>query len=100
MAHTETPGAREAGLRRLARAKRWILGVSVTLVGVLTAIFANAFPGKTVQGSAGAQGSPSSPTTPEQAPQGQAEQPAVETPPVEQGEVGQAAEAPVISGGS
>jgi hypothetical protein len=100
MAHTGNSGAREAGLRRLVRAKRWIVGVSVTLVGVLTAVFANAFPGKTVQGSAGAQGSPNSSTTPEQAPQGEVEQPAPETPPVEQGEVGQSAEAPVVSGGS
>jgi hypothetical protein len=88
-------------LRRLVRARRWIVGGSVTLAGVLTAVFANAFPGKTVQSSAGSQGSSSSAPAPEQTPQGEAGEPAQEGPSVEQGEAGQpSAEAPVISGGS
>jgi hypothetical protein len=100
MGQTDSSGAREAGLRRLVHAKRWILGGSMTLAGVLTAVFANAFPGKTVQSSAGSQGSSSSPTSPEQSPQEGAEQAAPEAP-VQQSEAGQSsAEAPVISGGS
>jgi hypothetical protein len=101
MGQADSSGAREAGLQRLVHAKRWILGGSVTLAGVLTAVFANAFPGKTVQSSAGSQGSSSSPASPEQSPQGEAEQAAPEVPPVQQSETGQSsAEAPVISGGS
>jgi outer membrane biosynthesis protein TonB len=46
--------ARDAGLRRLVLAKRWLLAGSVTLTGVLTAVAANAFPGKTIK-SSGAQ---------------------------------------------
>ena len=43
--------ARDAGLRRLVLAKRWLLAGSVTLTGVLTAVAANAFPGKTIKSS-------------------------------------------------
>jgi hypothetical protein len=101
MAQADSSGAREAGLRRLVHAKRWIVGGSVTLVGVLTAVFANAFPGKTVQSLAGSQGSSTSPASPEQSPPAGAEQAAPEAPPVQQSETGQSsAEAPVVSGGS
>jgi hypothetical protein len=107
--------AREAGLRRLKHARRWIAAGSVTLAGVLAAVAANAFPGKTVKPSgvtgeggsretstnAGGQPGESSEssgsvTPPEQAPQSGE---TAESAPVE--EPGQAVpEAPVISGGS
>jgi hypothetical protein len=102
MPSADSSGVREAGLRRLALAKRWILGASVAVVGVLTAIFANALPGKTLPGSSAAQGASSSPLTPpEQSPQSAVEQPSHEVPSVQQSEAGSSsAEAPVISGGS
>jgi hypothetical protein len=40
---------RDAGLRRLVLTKRWLIAGSVTLTGVLTAVAANAFPGKTIK---------------------------------------------------
>ena len=117
-----TPGnpsqAREAGLRRLVLARRWIVTGSVTLAGVLAAVAASAFPGKTIkpsrahtasEGSAGetssgtgetssesSESSSGSVTPPEQAPESSESQ---ESAPVE--ESGEASpEAPVISGGS
>src|ERR1039458_2496945 len=54
MIATPSSNARDAGLRRLALTKRWLLAGSVTLTGVLTAVAANAFPGKTIK-SSGAQ---------------------------------------------
>jgi hypothetical protein len=109
---------REAGLRRLVLARRWIVTGSVTLAGVLAAVAANAFPGKTIkpsgarttgeggpeerstgageQSGESSEGSSGSVTPPEQAPQPAEGQ---ESAPVE--ETSQAApEAPVISGGS
>lgn len=102
---------REVGLRRLLLAKRWILAGSVTLTGVLAAVAANAFPGKTIStpaskaaseqraGEASSSTEPSkessseSLTPPAQAPtSGEAQEP-------EQGSA-QPSEAPVISGGS
>jgi hypothetical protein len=100
MGQADSSGAREAGLRRLVHAKRWIIGASVTLAGLLTAVFANAFPGKTVQSSAGSQGSSSSPSSPEQSPQGEAEQSAAQAPVQPSEAVQSNAEAPVVSGGS
>lgn len=102
MSSADSSGIREAGLRRLALAKRWILGGSVAVVGVLTAMFANAIPGKTLPGSSGAQrASSSSLTPPQQSPQAEAEQSSQEVPSVQQSEPGSSsAEAPVISGGS
>lgn len=44
--------AREAGLRRLLLAKRWVLAGSVALTGLLAGIAANAFPGKTIKAAA------------------------------------------------
>lgn len=100
--------ARESALRRLLRAKRWILALSVALTGALGGLAANAFPGKSIKGhapGAGAEpgsqpassteGSSASLTPPEQAPQGaeSAESSG------EQG-AAQPAEAPVLSGGS
>src|SRR5437016_13920817 len=42
---------RDAGLRRLARANRWLIAGSVALTGVLTEVAAQAFPGKTLHAS-------------------------------------------------
>ncbi len=44
-----TPRSRDAALRRLARANRWLLAGSAALTGVLTAVAASAFPGKTLK---------------------------------------------------
>ena len=99
---------REIGLRRLLLAKRWILAGSVTLTGILAAVAANAFPGKTIA-------TPASKTTSEQRAgeassstesSGESSSESV-TPPaqaptsgeVEQGS-SQSSETPVISGGS
>jgi hypothetical protein len=118
MTPNDSSHAREAGLRRLVVLRRWIVAGSVALTGVLAAVAANAFPGKTIkppgvhrtsegsssetstntgeQASGSSESSSSSVTPPEQAPQSAEGQ---ESPPVE--ESGQAAqEAPVISGGS
>src|SRR5947209_6404884 len=43
-----TPGTRDAALRRLARANRWLIAGSAALTGVLTDVAANAFSGHTV----------------------------------------------------
>jgi len=102
---------REIGLRRLLLAKRWILAGSVTLTGVLAAVAANAFPGKTITAPASkatseqhtgeassstessGETSSDSVTPPAQAPtSGEAGEP-------EQGS-SQSSETPVISGGS
>src|SRR5271165_3088325 len=48
-----SPRTRDAGLRKIARVRRWLVGGSVALTGVLTAIAANAFPGKTGQSREG-----------------------------------------------
>lgn len=47
--------ARDAALRRLSRANRWLVAGSVTLTGVFAEVAASAFPGKTVK-AAGAGG--------------------------------------------
>src|ERR1700735_954656 len=44
--------ARDAGLRKLALTKHWLLAGSVSLTGVLTAVAAHAFPGRTINRSA------------------------------------------------
>ncbi len=46
-----TSRSRDAALRRLSRANRWVIAGSATLTGVLTAVAASAFPGKTLQGT-------------------------------------------------
>ena len=48
-----TPRSRDAALRRLARANRWLIAGSVTLTGALTAVAANAFPGRTLKTTGG-----------------------------------------------
>ena len=51
MTQRQPASDRDEGLRRLARAKRWLLTGAFTLTGVLTAVAANAFPGKTISSS-------------------------------------------------
>jgi hypothetical protein len=49
---------RDAALRRLGSANRWLIAGSAVLTGVLTDVAANAFPGHTVQkGTAGSHAS-------------------------------------------
>src|SRR5690349_3919090 len=43
-----TTHTRDAALRRLSHANRWLIAGSVALTGVLTEVAANAFPGKTL----------------------------------------------------
>jgi hypothetical protein len=43
-----TTHTRDAALRQLSRANRWLIAGSVVLTGVLADVAANAFPGKTV----------------------------------------------------
>ena len=52
--NAHTPATRDAALRRLARAKRWLLAGTAALTGALAAVAASAFPGKSVNGAAGA----------------------------------------------
>jgi hypothetical protein len=76
--------ARDAALRRLSRANRWMVAGSVALTAVFSEVAASAFPGKTVKatdaarsrshthaghGSSGSPGSSSSLQLPTQAPQ-------------------------------
>jgi hypothetical protein len=49
-----TPNTRDKALSRLKSANHWLIGVSVALTGVLTAVAANAFPGRTVKTSGAA----------------------------------------------
>jgi hypothetical protein len=117
---------REAGLRKLVLARRWVLAASVTLTGVFAAIAAHAFPGKTIKPSSAHTATEGSPSTrqqqptessqssgslkpPAQAPQSGATQESApsqesapqEPAPVEQSEPTQPTpEAPVVSGGS
>ena len=121
---------RDAGLRKLVIAKRWLITASVSLTGALTAIAAQAFPGKTIKSSGtgtvtaghpgeastddqhteASEGSSGSLQPPAQAPQSTTPQesapaeesaPAQEPAPAEQSEpVQSASEAPVVSGGS
>ncbi len=44
---THTPATRDAAMRRLARSKRWLLAGTAALTAALTAVAANAFPGRT-----------------------------------------------------
>jgi hypothetical protein len=43
-----TNRTRDAALRRLALANRWLIAASATLTGVLSAVAAQAFPGRTI----------------------------------------------------
>jgi hypothetical protein len=109
-----TPSARDAALRRLSRAKRWLLAGTVTLTGVLTAVAASAFPGKSIKSTTGgkapqeaATASSASARAGEGAGTGEASnlQPPAQEPqasvPAEGGaSSGAAPEAPVVSGGS
>lgn len=109
--------ARDAGLRQLALTKRWLLAGSLSLTGMLTAVAAHAFPGKTVKPSSAQptsvrhSGEPStshqhehtqeSPSSLKSATKAPESAPAQESAQAEQSEpVQPAPEAPVISGGS
>jgi len=48
---THTAHTRDAALRQLRRANRWMIAGSVALTGVLAGVAANGFPGKTIKGS-------------------------------------------------
>lgn len=114
MAQSDPSQLREAGLRRLVLARRWMVAASVTLTGVFTAIAANAFPGKTIKSSSSqpateespstrqqqstesSESSSSSVTPPEQAPQSSEGQEAASA----EGSGHAEQEAPVVSGGS
>ena len=95
---------RDAGLRKVAVAKRWILAGSVTLTGALAAVAANSFPGKSTTAAVAARDNHSVSETgggsselgpPTAAPEsGETQQGASETGSETQ------SEAPVISGGS
>jgi hypothetical protein len=52
-----TPNTRDSALSRLKSANRWLIGVSLALTGVLTAVAANAFPGRTLKTSGAAAAS-------------------------------------------
>src|SRR5271165_3493362 len=54
MTSHHSPAERDAGLRRLAALRRWLIAGSVAITGVFAAIAAHAFPGKTARPS-GAQ---------------------------------------------
>jgi hypothetical protein len=110
----DTPSARDAALRRLSRTKRWLLAGTATLTGVLTAVAASAFPGKSVKsatsgttsqevaasstgsGRAG-EGSGAGEGSTLQAP---AQEPQASVPAEGAASSGAAPEAPVVSGGS
>ena len=62
--NAHTPATRDAALRRFARAKRWLLAGTVALTGALTAVAASAFPGKSVNGAAGAASTQASSAAP------------------------------------
>ena len=51
MVPPDSSHARDTGLRKLVLAKHWLLAGSVTLTGGLTAVVANAFPGRTIKSS-------------------------------------------------
>lgn len=53
----QTPATRDAALRRLAQSRRWLLAGATALTGALTAVAANAFPGRTVKASSSHAGS-------------------------------------------
>jgi hypothetical protein len=55
---------RDAALRRLGRANRWLIAGSVTLTGVLAEVAAQAFPGKSVHSPATGAAASSSAHTP------------------------------------
>jgi hypothetical protein len=100
--------AREAGLRRLLFAKRWILAGSVTLTGLLAGVAANAFPGKTLKTGASnaaaeqGAGQASAASTGSSVEEGEAEalEPPAESPEYVEEGYSVPVEEPVVSGGS
>lgn len=106
-ASEHTPRSRNAALRRLSSANRWLIAGSCTLTGLFTALAANAFPGRTIAKSSatetGARSrqseSASSLRAPAQAPQSaeseeapleEAEEPAVSGPAYQEEEFSEA----------
>ena len=53
-----TTRTRDAALRRLAHANRWLIAGSAALTGAFTAVAANAFPGRAVKSVATRQRRP------------------------------------------
>jgi hypothetical protein len=49
---TDSTRSRDAALRRLRNANRWLIAASVAATGVLTEVAAQAFPGRTIKTSA------------------------------------------------
>jgi hypothetical protein len=111
-----TPDARDAALKRLSRANRWLIAGSVLLTGALSDVAANAFAGKTIKSSnagkrgtgsssSGSSTTPSKPLSPPaQAPQASEPNPSPESsqqaPSQEQQAPSQEASPPAVSGGS
>src|SRR6266571_9154754 len=50
--HMHSTQARDAALRRLRSANRWLLAASIAATGALTEVAAQAFPGRTIRASA------------------------------------------------
>ena len=114
-AASERPAnARDAALRRLSFAKRWLLAGTATLTGVLTVVAAGALQGKSVKsatrGTATQQGAASS-TASGRAGEGPgageasvlqppAQEPQASVPPEGAASSATAPEGPVVSGGS
>jgi hypothetical protein len=109
-----TANARDAALRRLSRAKRWLLAGTATLTGVLSVVAASAFEGKSAKsatsGTASQQAAASS-TASGRAGEGSgagegstlqppAQEPQASVPPEGAASSGTGSEGPVVSGGS
>jgi hypothetical protein len=113
-ASERTANTRDAALRRLSSAKRWLLAGTATLTGVLTVVAASAFPGKGVKSAtsgAAAQQAAAPSTATGRAGEGSgageasalqppAQEPQASTPPEGAASSGTAPEGPVVSGGS
>jgi hypothetical protein len=114
-AEVRTPSARDASLRRLSRAKRSLFAGAATLTGVLVAVAASAFPGRSIRAAgAGAGGTSNSASRAAEGASGGAggessgeasglQRPAEEptsAPTEGSASSGAAPEAPVVSGGS
>ena len=109
-----TANARDAALRRLSRAKRWLLAGTATLTGVLSVVAASAFPGKSAKsatsGTASQQAAASSTAsgrTGEGSGAGEgstlqppAQEPQASVPPEGAASSGTGYEGPIVSGGS
>jgi hypothetical protein len=52
------PEGRDAALRRLSHARRWLIAGAVLLTGIFSAVASQAFPGRTLQSKASATPAP------------------------------------------